>query len=181
MVWQFLLWTQPTCSPLQNIPQVLLTNLRNQHMHLQVKWTHAPLWKRWTTEIFSPLVSSVYQMFTICRKGRVSHWFSDVCFSWTENELTWDTSDWGSEWDSADNKQEDASSASMVCAMSTHFSCSVVISALVSALVTYNYRTWNKGEWKLNNWQWFVSAEISVITVNRNEITHYRPQGGKWI
>lgn len=51
----------------------------------------------------------------------------------------WDVSDWGPEWDSAENKQEDASSASMVCAMSIHFSCSVVISAFVSALATNNY------------------------------------------
>lgn len=91
------------------------------------------------TQLFSPLVSSVCQMFTIGRKGRVSHWFSDFCFPWTETELTWDISDWGSEWDSADYKQEDASSASMVCAMSIHFSCCVVISALVSALVTNKY------------------------------------------
>lgn len=47
---------------------------------------------------------------------------SDFSFPWPENELTWDISDWGSEWDSADNKQEDASSASMVCTKSVDFS-----------------------------------------------------------
>uniref|UniRef100_A0A671VRG7 RAB3 GTPase activating protein subunit 2 (non-catalytic) n=1 Tax=Sparus aurata TaxID=8175 RepID=A0A671VRG7_SPAAU len=41
-------------------------------------------------------------------------------FTLTENELTWDTSDWESAWDSGDNKEEEATSASKVCSFVFH-------------------------------------------------------------
>ena len=41
-------------------------------------------------------------------------------FTLTENELTWDTSDWESAWDTGDNKEEEATSASKVCSFVFH-------------------------------------------------------------
>lgn len=36
------------------------------------------------------------------------------CFP-TENELSWDTSDWDSGWDNEENKEEDSASSTKVC------------------------------------------------------------------
>jgi len=36
-------------------------------------------------------------------------------FSLTENELSWDSSDWEATWDGGENKEEGASPATTVC------------------------------------------------------------------